>query len=296
MSYLALLATEYDLQFTSADRATILLASSTDQLQQALTDLTNVTRQINGFRPQQQTMVLSVRDDLLGLAAKGPNNPKPGDPQQTPAQRFASRMWSPELAVYDDAGKYIGQGIRFHFQPQGALLTACDEHLWNVNISPQGDFGIIGSQQIPLALYKSNSFAAQWCAAHGDGSAVQVASTAPSAELLPPEQVHGDDSQRRHYTPARVMAWVNKTRAEFEDPNFTAGQSEELAGRGLYGDYILLFDPRQLPAGFPLDKTEDIYLRFDYLSVANAPDPGIKPIPHPLPTPPHPMPTPLALE
>ena len=43
----------------------------------------------------------------------------------------------------------------------------------------------------------------------------------------------------------------------------------ELAGRGLYGDYVLLFPKALIDGGFPIEKVEDVLLRFDYLSVDN---------------------------
>jgi hypothetical protein len=45
-----------------------------------------------------------------------------------------------------------------------------------------------------------------------------------------------------------------------------------LAGRGLYGDYVLLFPKELQDKGFPLDRVEDILLRVDYLSIDNLPD------------------------
>jgi hypothetical protein len=48
-----------------------------------------------------------------------------------------------------------------------------------------------------------------------------------------------------------------------------AGSSDVLAGRGLYGDYVLLFpaqDPSD-PLYINLAQIEDVLLRFDYYSV-----------------------------
>ncbi len=51
---------------------------------------------------------------------------------------------------------------------------------------------------------------------------------------------------------------------------YAEGASQELAGRGLYGDYVLLFPASGLLSnGFPLSKVEDVLLRFDYLAVDN---------------------------
>jgi len=60
-------------------------------------------------------------------------------------------------------------------------------------------------------------------------------------------------------------------RSQFYMSTYQTGSSDELAGRALYGDYILLFPKELLEAGFPLNNVEDVLLRFDYYSIDNLP-------------------------
>jgi hypothetical protein len=63
-------------------------------------------------------------------------------------------------------------------------------------------------------------------------------------------------------------------RGEFYRDDYRIGSSEEFAGRGLYGDYVLLFPEEGLleltdPTrdDFPLTSVEDVLIRFDLISV-----------------------------
>ena len=61
------------------------------------------------------------------------------------------------------------------------------------------------------------------------------------------------------------------TQAQLEDDTYFNGSSRELAGRGLYGDYILSIPAESLTVtggtGLDLTRVDDILLRFDYVSV-----------------------------
>src|SRR5207249_3281220 len=69
------------------------------------------------------------------------------------------------------------------------------------------------------------------------------------------------------FSVAALYPWFNVRRHDFYSLKYTEGASEELAGRGLYGDYVLLFPKQVLEKGFPLENVEDVLLRIDYLSV-----------------------------
>ncbi len=69
----------------------------------------------------------------------------------------------------------------------------------------------------------------------------------------------------RSFTNARISAFFNISRAELEDESYFNGDSTELAGRGLYGDYAL-FIPAESPLA--LTNVEDVLLRIDYVSAA----------------------------
>ena len=75
------------------------------------------------------------------------------------------------------------------------------------------------------------------------------------------------------YTTARIDAYFNVTQQDFDQTQYLNGQTSELAGRGLYGDYKLLIPAGEIATepgqgGLDLDQINDILLRFDYVSVA----------------------------
>ena len=122
---------------------------------------------------------------------------------------------------------------------------------------------------------------------------MQVGTIQPSRNLFKDPSSTVSAEEESLYSTASLYPWFNVRRADFYRVEYQEGASEELAGRGLYGDYILLF-PRELLEGhtsvvrppdgevgvsvrdeeFPLDHVEDVLLRFDYLSVDNYPDIG----------------------
>jgi hypothetical protein len=148
----------------------------------------------------------------------------------------------------------------------------CGERLWRVTATVQGD-GLSAQQPgTPLLLLKRNTFYSQWCQAKGgDGARHQVSSIRPSLQLFRPNPTRAADGDVEGFTGAALYPWFNVRRQEFYNASYVAGASEELAGRGLYGDYVLLFPKQVLDAGFPLERVEDILLRFDYLSVDDLP-------------------------
>ena len=79
-----------------------------------------------------------------------------------------------------------------------------------------------------------------------------------------------DESQG--FTAAGIYPWFNVRRSDFYKLSYQDGASEELAGRGLYGNYILLFPQALIDSGFPLERVEDVLIRLDYLSVDNLPN------------------------
>ena len=70
-----------------------------------------------------------------------------------------------------------------------------------------------------------------------------------------------------------MSAYFGVDVAGLEQEQYFNGDSLELAGRGIYGDYALVIPPgefRTTPDGEGLDLAaiDDILLRFDYVSVA----------------------------
>ena len=78
------------------------------------------------------------------------------------------------------------------------------------------------------------------------------------------------------FSRARIEAYFNVPPDEFEKDDYANGETSELAGRGLYGEYALFLPAEvlSLPAsgeptrGLVLNEVDDILLRLDYVSVA----------------------------
>jgi hypothetical protein len=293
LTYLTLRAVEYEFQQSFSLRKQILTARHPDELETALRAMQTelATRTINRRRPEESSVVLSLRDDVL--ATPNQIDAANGDRAYSASLNFRSRLWDDRYSLRDKSGRWIGQGIPFSLGPQGALLNRCGERLWRVTATIQGD-GLSDTQPgATVYLLKKNTFASQWCDARGNGSAttMQVGAIQPSRNLFRGDQA-ASAGETQAYSTASLYPWFNVRRSNFYKLQYQDGASDELAGRGLYGDYILLF-PRQLLEGgkpiepgpgevgettrtekFPLGRVEDVLLRFDYLSVDNAPAVG----------------------
>jgi len=97
---------------------------------------------------------------------------------------------------------------------------------------------------------------------------MQVGTVHTTAELFQPGS-SVDLSDANQFTAAMLYPWFNIRRTDFYKASYQDGASQELAGRGLYGDYTLLFPKQMLDDKFALEHVEDVLLRFDYLSVDN---------------------------
>jgi hypothetical protein len=179
--------------------------------------------------------------------------------------------------MYDENGDYLGQGIPFSLKETGALEYRCAERLWRVNATVQGDVIDVSTPNVPVLLLKRNTFTSQWCDGKegSDDETYQLGSVRPSAELFRPGGSASADGETGAFSSALLFPWFNVIRSEFYREQYLEGSSEELAGRGLYGDYVLLFpesgllewtdeDPEN---DFALDRVEDVLVRFDLLSV-----------------------------
>ncbi|MCA9547139.1 MAG: hypothetical protein KC613_22210, partial [Myxococcales bacterium] len=287
--YLSLLAAEYEFQASLPYRADILRATHPVQLEQVLDDLRNrvVTGTVNGASPTDLVQVVSLREHLLQVADRSALGA--GWHQLTPAERFGRWLAAPQFAVYDASGQYRGQEIPFNIMPATAsaagpvdvpLLTGtdCAERLWSVNASVLGDGAAVGESTLSrLVVRKRNTFHSQRCG--GEPGELQTASTRPSRNLfLDPlaydasPEAPGALGEDTGYTAARIQARLGISRAELEDERYAQGASEELAGRGLYGDFTLYIPAESLAGegrdGLVLTGIEDILLRLDYVSVA----------------------------
>jgi hypothetical protein len=275
LTYLAARAVEYEFQQSLAVTNEVLRATSPDELQNTVIALQQeqAGRSINGRRPEDTSVVLSLRDDILQLG--GRDDAQPGERDWSASTRFGERLRSPWMAIYDGAGDYLGQGVSFTLREDGALAYRCAERVWRVNATIQGDIVGVTSPSVPVMLLKRNTFASQWCDGRGDGSALQMGTIAQSVNLFHPESGWLTDGEASSFTAALMFPWFNVIRSEFFRDQYVEGSSEEFAGRGLYGDYILLFPDSGLlewsdgdPSNdFALGRVEDVLIRFDLLSV-----------------------------
>ncbi|MBI4508522.1 MAG: hypothetical protein HY698_02720 [Deltaproteobacteria bacterium] len=280
LTYMAMRAVEYEFQQSLPLREQILTATHPDQLHDAIRMLEQeqASRTINRRRPEETTLVMSLRDDILKLADRSQSVPA-GERNWTATQRFQHLLWEKSLAIYDKTGKYLGQGISFHVPEGGALELRCAERLWRLGATIQGNMLSTSSPHAPVLLYKRNTFHSHWCSGKEGDEPYQVGALNPTAQLFRPGAVTVDESAAEGYSAALLYPWFNVRRSDFYKSQYQEGSSEELAGRGLFGEYVLvlpwkgLLDPEsaQFPGGFPLEQVEDVLIRFDFLSVDNAP-------------------------
>jgi hypothetical protein len=291
-SYLAMLAVEYEFQYSSAEAGRILAADSPADLEDSLDALRAVTLTgtVGGALPANLFAVVSLSEHVVDVADQSAM--PAGWATMTPAQRFHVWLTHPSNSVYDDEGNYLGQEVDFAVWPNSEATgipilagTDCAERVWSVNASLLGTGLYVGSGTFSrVVLRKRNTFHSQWCTGTHDTDH-QDASTRPSVNLFldpygfeesdtpytpQPDTTSGDET--RAYSNARISAYFNVSRAEMEDETYFNGDSQELAGRGFYGDYALFFPAETLSrtggTGLVLEHVDDVLLRFDYVSVA----------------------------
>jgi hypothetical protein len=234
------------------------------------------TRSINGSRPDDKSIVLSIRDDLLALSDRscGENDcPVECDASiyANPKERFRQILSDPKNALYDDRGNYLGQAVRFALTPQAELLHRCAERVWSVAASVEGDLIYNSAPRMPLFLLKQNTFQSQWCGPpESHSSDMQVGQWQPTVNhfkdidnaSMPPGE---------SYAWAHLDGWLNVKRSDLYRDQYAEGGSNELAGRGLYGEYMLLLPWNGLLSDSSriLGEIDDILIRVDYVSVSN---------------------------
>ncbi len=270
VAFLALKAVEYEFQQSLALRESVLAASTPEELQGAVVEMRQeqVTRTINSRRPEESQLVLSLRDQILQLSEE--EDAEPGERAWTAREKFVDRLMDDENAVFSETGEYLGQGISFYLAPQGALEYRCGERLWDLTATLQGDLLDVDAPNTSLFLIRNNSFGSQWCDGRGDEASMQVASMQPTSSLFEEDERGGTEAFGLSKITAMLQPWFNVPRSEFYKEQYSEGSSEEFAGRGLYGEYTILFPWKGLlEDGFPLERVEDILIRFDYISVDN---------------------------
>lgn len=300
MTYLSVRAVEYEYQASLMARADVLRADTPDQLQQVIDGLraTAGTRRINGRAPSALKAVVSLRQHVLQLSDRSQLSKR--EQQLTEIELFRTRLKTRYL-VTDSLGR-PSLRVPFALAPLGGTrpgnamgvpifsTSDCAERVWSVNASILGSARLYKGDATTftrVSLEKSNTFFSQWCGTPPQGSPLfQWASVRPSVNLFQ-DPVFGpgrigttalggtlgvrnavDDTSQ-----ARIQAYFNVPRATFEADSYANGETAELAGRGLYGQYELVIPAEVISTngsnGLDLDQVDDILLRLDYVSVAN---------------------------
>ena len=260
LTFLALKAVEYDFQISLPLRAAIVGAMHPDQLKAVLETLHSYhdTLKIRGKVPTELAFERSAAGDLLRLDYD-PNGPVG---LQTRGERFRAAVLSPNAAFYDAGGHYIGQAIPFTLSDNNVPDTLqCAERLWAVTANVIGD-SLTAESTVKLKLFKRNTAYSKVC---GPAGGWQIGRVRPSLDIFGLQPISGNAAAQ--FTAGTITAWNNLDSQSFSNAG-TQGGTTELAGRGVYGDYILLIpfaaDPSRRE--FSVDGLEDIKLRFDYLS------------------------------
>jgi hypothetical protein len=297
--YLATLAVEYELQFSSSSRAAVLAARTPAELERLLQGLRDQARRgapMEGGNPTELLTALSLRKNLLQVADRSAGK-DPGWHRLSEVERFRRILVDPRYAVRDAEGRYLGQEIPFTIQPLGTLGLAdtggipllsglnCSERLWSVNATVKGKelMNRTDSSIVTLQLRKRNTFSSQWCGERGAAADVlQTASTRPSRNLFVDPYSAGSWAQDASlasltntrealgFSRATIQARINLEQRELERVAYTDGASRALAGRGVFGDYTLFIPATSLSlrgsAGLRLERVEDVLLRLDYVA------------------------------
>jgi hypothetical protein len=267
-TYLAMRAAEYDLQKTfnnpptqvdHPSRAAVLGSWRPATLLQQLDLLGDETdaRKSGNAKPSEDHLVVNIGRDLFGL--------DPLDPE------FGLHLQANARPVYSKRGEYLGEGVRFSFLPKdtaAAPLWRCAERVWRANVGRAG--ALTGSLRVKL--FKRTVFASRGCAE--SGPLLQVSSLRPEKNLLTGGGEPNPYEEQPNHTVADIdtvdLNILNNMELFQNNDDFVNGSSTELAGQGMFGDYVLLFPgPTMTPT--LLEGMSEMYLRFDYLSVDNTP-------------------------
>lgn len=305
ITYLSVRSVEYELQQTLVDgrgqslRDVTLVADSPSDLQAVLQELYSFAgvRSINGNRPTESKVVVSLRRHLLQLADASTR--PDGWQSLTEAEKFQLVVRDPRYAMYGDDGDYLGQRIPFTVSPLGTLglgdaqgigvlaANSCAERIWAVNASilADGEY-FVGDDPafVNIDLLKRDTFYSQWCTTTGRDDPYQIASVRPSKNLFRDpvagaavgQTLLGVQSETSGYTRAQIEAVFNVPRDEFSSDDYANGETTQLGARGLYGEYAL-FIPSAIisrtvgatqTSGLDLSRIDDVLLRMDYVAVA----------------------------
>lgn len=288
LAYLAAHAVEYETQTSYRISDEILLATAPAQLVRLLDDL---DRQILGNTVAPSTRVINV--SLCALLAVGPGDAPGNEPvahhpdcattgeDAPPAPgvvELRRQLIDPANAVYNAAGVYQGQRLRFTLRPWGIhLQSEAGERIWSVAANVKGDDAVHGFlPAIDLQLRQRNTFSSQHRFVADTPMQTVSVNLLENVMLglpLPPTA----SSVFQTHAIARVSATYLSPGTNFyvADENY-APASLELAGRGPWGEWELFIPEPMLlrggrVSGVVLDRLWDIELRLSTYSVAKGP-------------------------
>jgi concanavalin A-like lectin/glucanase superfamily protein len=276
--YLYARMVEYDLQKSFGLYDAILQARHPEQLRDIYLTLHSYVgpQGVDGRQPTELFRTVSLRDQVLGLS-----DPElfPGeDPSWTPEQRLRNRFMARSSAVYDrTTGEYKGQGIRFVLSPENLNLPdRCIERAWRFNLQWTTAGGTATTAE--MRLFKRETFASRTCADRVDEMGpFQTVSLRPGGNLFIEGNSTSTFGVERDYTSGLITSRQNEGvdgLAFLHDDHYTNGSTVELAGRGVFGEYILVITKQAMAAGFDPSRLNQLYLRVDYVSVDDPGDVG----------------------
>jgi hypothetical protein len=270
LTYMAVRAFEYEAQQSSDRRGTVLAARRPDDLAAVTAILGGKSAPFaGGFVFGQQAYMLSVRDELLHIEnLVGNLHLSDGDPALSPTAVFQAFLKSDASKIYDKDGKLKGRGIRFSVRPDFWNARICAERMWRVVPLVNHTLSRIPAQP-ELVLIQNNAFASQTCGLSPGqlrltrvGASTNLVTDDVSAAFTPPAE---SSQMVVSLAPSTVTS-----REQLRDLPF--GDASGFAGRGLYGDYTLLFpaDPNACtPSGCSgwsddaVAQVTDILVRFE---------------------------------
>ncbi|HET9626674.1 MAG TPA: hypothetical protein VFP84_35165 [Kofleriaceae bacterium] len=291
LAFLAVRTFEYEAQVSSAQRQAVLSARTPHDLQVAMSQLALASSSFwqgpnNQGTPGVTPTVFSLRDDILDLPALVTAQSPPGRPAPlTASQAFTTLLTSDSGVLYDNSGNLLGHAIRFSLaggQPWDS--GTCAERIWRITPSVQMDNTSPpqGPNATRLVLYQQNTFGSQVCTTFSAPDlvpgATQVVRYQPTTSLLTGDApVTFSSPQGFSSIPIDYVADMTvhdlKLAQQGDNPGgFVAG----FAGRGVIGNYILLFPAcngcTQDSQGWTsnnLKHVDDVLLRFDIVSASN---------------------------
>jgi hypothetical protein len=267
LTYLALRSLEYESQQSLGWRGLVLSARDPEPLLEVVSGIQQRNAPMQGeqgFVIGDSSIVLSLRDDILQIEDLVGNAARePGDPPLTAEEAFGRFLRSPSARIYDRNGEYVGQGIRFAMETADWSQTTCAERTWKLAMSVQMNNPIANPI---LLLLQENAFASQTCHEEERGD-LTVARIRPNHNLLLDDETPASFEEPSQYTGMNLEGFPN--RSEDQLRNLVDGLQGGFAGRGVYGNYILVF-PSEAFTDPVLANVKDVLIRFDMVHVTNA--------------------------